>query len=52
MKDIMGVLDKKKIKYKYLEDWRSLIIKDGDLRVEIDPIEDCKENFAKLLKIL
>ena len=39
IKKIINILKKRKIKHMYLEDWHSLIISQGNLKVELDPIE-------------
>lgn len=39
IKKIIAVLKNKKIKYKFLSKWKSLIISKGNLRIEIDTIE-------------
>jgi len=39
IKKVMKILKEKKIKYKYLPDWHSLIVSKRNLRIEFDPIE-------------
>lgn len=46
-KKIIHTLNNKKIKYKYVPEWHTLIIKEGKLRVEIDSFDFFYKNLSK-----